>query len=112
MFQAPIDLPPTTADKIDSLTSEIEGLRYRADNVMATAEKGARGQLLTVAEAKDRGEALRTAVEAEEARGSQRHRRVHLLTRLLTFFVVIVIDFPIMLWLASSIFNVDWSALL
>jgi hypothetical protein len=106
-----MDLPPTTADKIDRLTAEIERLRYRADRIMETAEKGARGQLLTVAEAQTRGEALCAAIEAEEAAGSQRHRRVHTSTRLLTLIVVVIIDFPIMLWLASSIFNVDWSAL-
>lgn len=111
MFQAPTNLPATSADVVAELRAQISTLKYRADRVMETHIIGPRGQLLTVTEAKERAEKLREAIENEEANGSHRHRRVGLTAKLLVFGVVVVVDYPIMLWLASSVFNVDWSGL-
>lgn len=114
-FQAPLDRPPTIHDKITQKIpqkiTEMNQARDRAAAVPGTRVSGPRGQLLTVAEAKERAEAFRMVVELEEADGSERHRRVSLTSKVSLLLVVVVIDFPIMLWLAAAVFNVDWSSL-
>lgn len=112
MYKAPTSPPPTMAATIRSWEAEAEELRFKADEVLTQTVTGPRGQLLTVAEAKERAEKLREAVEAEEASNSQRHRRVPMTTKILTLVVVVVVDFPIMLCLASSVFKVDGGSLL
>lgn len=111
MFQAPISLPPTQADKIDDIRAQIDRLRHRSEAVMETGVSGTRGQLLTVREAKERADKLGGAIEQEEAEGSQRHHGVAVSTKLLILFVVVLVDFPLALWIASSVFNVDWGSL-
>ncbi len=101
-------LPPTPADSIDELAAQIKNLRYRAGRVMDTPVTGSRGQQLTVSEAQQRAKQLGDAIDAEEAQGSQRHRRVSRLAKALAVIVVVIVDFPIMLWLASLVFNVNW----
>ncbi|MGH3798171.1 MAG: hypothetical protein ACRDSP_25245 [Pseudonocardiaceae bacterium] len=103
-FHPPINLPPAT----DRLMAKINKLHYRAHRVMDTPVTGPRGQQLTVAEAKYRAKVLGDAIDAEEADGSQRHRGVSRTTKALALGVVAIVDFPIMLWLVSSVFNVDW----
>jgi hypothetical protein len=70
---------------------------------------GARGGLLTVAQAVDSTEELRTMVDHEDASGSLRHRLVNRFTKWAVWLVVVLVDFPIMLWACSSVFNVDWA---
>ena len=94
----------------DRLLARIRELRYLADRVMDDHVVGPHGQNLTVAEAHARAELLDGLIELEQVRGSLRHRRVNRLTRVLTLLTVTVVDLPIMLWLASSVFNVDWAA--
>jgi hypothetical protein len=108
-YNPPINLPPTPADSIEGLVTQIKGLRYRAERVLDTPVTGPRGQQLTLAEAQDRAKMLGDAIDTEEAHGSQRHRGVSRAAKVLILTVVAVIDFPIMLWLVSSVFNVDWS---
>ncbi len=108
MSQAPMNLPPTPADSIDGLAAQIKGLRYRAGRVMDIPVTGSRGQQLTVTEAQQRAKQLGDAIDNEEDQGSQRHRRVSRFATALAVIVVVIVDFPIMLWLASSVFNVDW----
>ena len=110
-FAAPLHLPPTADDAVDALAAQVNELRYLADHVMETPVVGPRGQNLTPAEALARAEQLGEAIDIEEAQGSLRHHRVSLRAKALMATAVVVVDFPIMLWLASSIFNVDWGAL-
>ncbi|MGH3910184.1 MAG: hypothetical protein ACRDRM_05070 [Pseudonocardiaceae bacterium] len=109
-FHPPINLPPTPADSIEGLVTQIKGLRYRADRVMDTPVTGPRGQQLTLAEAQRRAQVLGDVIDTEEAHGSQRHRGVSRGAKALVLGIVGVVDFPIMLWLVSSVFNVDWDA--
>lgn len=94
----------------DRLLARIQELRYLSARVMDDHVVGPHGQNLTVAEAHARADLLDGLIELEQVRGSLRHRRVNRLTRMLTLLTVTVVDFPIMLWLASSVFNVDWAA--
>ena len=98
-----------TAAVGDLIFARMENLRHLSAAVSTRIVTGPHGQNLTVAEARARADELDTRINAEESWGDQRHRRVALLTRLLTFLAVGVVDLPIMLWLASSVFNVDWS---
>lgn len=108
MPQAPMILPPTPADSIDGLEAQAKRLHFRAGRVMDTPVIGPRGQQLTVADAQQRAKQLGDMIDTEEAQGSQRHRRVSRLAKALAVSVVVIVDLPIMLWLASSVFNVDW----
>lgn len=87
----------------------IRDLRSRAVRAMDEIVVGPHGQNLTVNDALIRARHLDDQIGMEQVRGSLRHRRVNRLTRLLTLLTVAVVDLPIMLWLASSVFNVDWS---
>ncbi|MGH3915431.1 MAG: hypothetical protein ACRDTC_18790 [Pseudonocardiaceae bacterium] len=107
-FHPPVNLPPSPVDSIEGLVTQVKGLRYRAERVMDTPVTGPRGQQLTLAEAQRRAQLLGDAIDTEEAHGSQRHRGVSRTAKALILGVVGVVDLPIMLWLVSSVFNVDW----
>ncbi|MGH4023100.1 MAG: hypothetical protein ACRDRV_00775 [Pseudonocardiaceae bacterium] len=109
-FHPPVNLPPTPVDSIEGLLTQIRGLHYRAERVMDAPATGPRGQQLTVAEAQRRAQVLGDAIDTEEAHGSQRHRGVSRGVKALVLGIVGVVDFPIMLWLVSSVFNVNWAA--
>lgn len=109
-FHPPVNLPPTPVDSVEGLVTQIKGLRYRAERVMDTPVTGPRGQQLTLAEAQRRAQVLGDAIDTEEAHGSQRHRGVSRGVTVLVLGIVGVVDFPIMLWLVSSVFNVNWAA--
>jgi len=94
----------------DRLLARIRELRYLADRVLDDLVVGPHGQNLTVAQAQAKAELFDELIELEQAQGSLRHRRVNRLTRVLTLLTVTVVDLPIMLWLAGSLFNVDWTA--
>ncbi|MDS0134005.1 MULTISPECIES: hypothetical protein [unclassified Amycolatopsis] len=94
----------------DRLLARIRELRYLADRVLDDLVVGPHGQNLTVAQAQAKAELFDELIELEQAQGSLRHRRVNRLTRVLTLLTVTVVDLPIMLWLAGSVFNVDWTA--
>ncbi|MGH2616268.1 MAG: hypothetical protein ACRDJC_13570 [Thermomicrobiales bacterium] len=115
MVQVPLNLPPTPAEenaqRIAHLKAAIADLRKREEQILAAPIKGHRGQSFTVAKAKQWAGALAWAIASEDARGSERHRRVRLRNKLLVYPVVAVLDFPIMLLITASVFNVDWSAL-
>uniref|UniRef100_UPI002011F251 hypothetical protein n=1 Tax=Amycolatopsis lexingtonensis TaxID=218822 RepID=UPI002011F251 len=93
----------------DLLLARVQELTYRAARAMDGHVVGPHGQNLTVGEAQARAELIDRLIELEQLRGSLRHRRVGRVTRVLTLLTVTVVDLPIMLWLASSVFNVDWS---
>jgi len=109
MSQSPMTLPPTPAESIDWLEAQLSTLRYHAGRVMDTPVIGPRGQQLTVTQAQQRAQQIGDAIDSQEAQGSQRHRRVSRLATALALSVVVIIDFPIMLWLAASVFNVYWA---
>ncbi|HEX3784098.1 MAG TPA: hypothetical protein VHX38_30955 [Pseudonocardiaceae bacterium] len=95
-----------TADRI---LAQIQERRYLAGRVLDQIVIGPHGQNLTVAEARRRASELEEQIDTAQALGNHRHRRVSRLIRWLTFIAVAVVDLPIMLWLASSVFNVDWT---
>jgi hypothetical protein len=103
------DTESTTAAG-DRLLARIQELRYLSARVQEGYVVGPHGQNLTVAEACTRAAHLDDDIQMDQVRGSLRHRRVNRLTRVLTLLTVTVVDFPIMLWLATSVFNVDWAA--
>ena len=107
--QGPRKSPSRPLEVIDEMEAEIKELRHRAACVMDISMAGPRGQDLTVADARDRGEKLVEAINMEQAAGSQRHRRVPTFAKALVLLVVVVIDFPIIEWLCGSLLNVDWS---
>jgi hypothetical protein len=102
------EVPDGVSRAKDTLLARIRELRYLSARVLDEPVVGPHGQNLTVAEAQARAELLDQLIELEQVRGSLRHRRVNRLTRALSRLTVAVIDLPIMLWLASSVFNVDW----
>lgn len=93
----------------DELLVRIRHLHRRMERVADELVVGPHGQNLTVRSARAKERQLAARIEMEQVTGSLRHHRVRPMTRLLTILAVGVVDFPIMLWLASSVFNVDWS---
>ncbi len=91
------------------LGARIAELKLAADRVPRTPVIGPRGQFMTVYEAKHRAEVLTEQIDFDELRGSLRHYRVSKSAKVLTLLGLVVVDFPVMLWLASSVFNVDWT---
>lgn len=91
------------------LAVRIEQLRAMADAVVDRQVIGPRGHVLTISEVQQRAHWAAERVDMDEVRGSRRHFRVSRSAKLLSLGLVVVVDFPIMLWLASSVFNVDWS---
>jgi hypothetical protein len=71
--------------------------------------RGPRGQYMTRREARERHDFVKAKIDAAEAGGSLKHRTVTRSTKALTLLFLTVIDFPVMLWLVSSVFNVDWA---
>jgi hypothetical protein len=98
-----------TSEAGDRILARIQELHYLAARTGDTIVIGPHGQNLTVAKALSRAEQLDAQIEMDQLEGSLRHRKVRLLTKLLTLLAVAVVDLPIMLWLASSVFNVDWA---
>jgi uncharacterized membrane protein len=96
------------AGTCDKLTERAAGLRRAAGEVMEAWVTGPRGGLLTVTETKTHSEHLAQRLDAEEAAGNLRHRLVPARTKRIIRMLVVALDFPIMLWFASSVFNVDW----
>jgi hypothetical protein len=112
MFQAPLDLPPGKAERISELRARIKLVKGLEDAVSERLVPGPRGEAVTVREARERAAEYRVNIDSEVAGGSRRHHRVSRLSRIVVYALVAVIDFPIMLFVTSSVFNVDWSALL
>ena len=71
--------------------------------------RGPRGQQMSFREAEERHEFLKNKIDADEVGGSLRHRIVGTPTKVVTLIFLALIDFPVMLWLVSSVFNVDWT---
>jgi hypothetical protein len=80
-----------------------------AERVMSSSVTGPRKQQITVAAAQAKSVELLNRIDFEEARNSLRHRIVSKPVKLLTMGGLVVIDFPVMLYLSGSVFNVDWS---
>jgi hypothetical protein len=98
----------TTAgiERLNALIAEEE---RSAGRIMEDPVRGPRKQQMTLAGAVVKEAELANRIELEEGRGSQRHRIVGRVTKIVSLVFLVVIDFPLMLWLASSLFNVDWS---
>jgi protein-S-isoprenylcysteine O-methyltransferase Ste14 len=71
--------------------------------------RGPRGEYMTRREARERHDFLKTRIDADEVGHSLRHRTVPRSTLALTLIFLVLIDFPVMLWLVSAVFNVDWA---
>jgi hypothetical protein len=95
---------------IERLNAMIEEEQRAAARIMDTPVKGPRGQQMTLTDAATRAVEIGNRIDLDEARSSLRHRTVGRSTKLLTVAFLAVIDLPIMLWLSSSVFNVDWAA--
>lgn len=104
---APIEYSPTPGPA-DQLRARIWELMYKASREMDTSVTGARGQELTVTAAAEHIQMIDTQIQMDEVRGSKRHRRVSPTAKTSSILFLGFIDFPVMLWLASSVFNVDW----
>lgn len=123
VYEEPINLPalPRERPARNRITAKAEGLceqhdvraeefRYDAERILDQPVRGVRGGVLTLAGAMAAGDEIRMMIDHEESGGSLRHRAVSRATKWMVWVVVIVVDFPIMTWASSSIFNVDWSA--
>jgi len=93
-------------ERLNALIAEEE---RAAGRIMEDPVRGPRKQQMTLAGAVVKEAELANRIELEEGRGSQRHRIVGRVTKIVSLIFLVVIDFPLMLWLASSLFNVDWS---
>jgi len=94
---------------IERLSALIAEEERAASRIMESPVRGPRKQQMTLAGAVVKEAELANHIELEEGRGSQRHRIVGRATKIVSLLFLVVIDFPLMLWLASSLFNVDWS---
>jgi hypothetical protein len=92
------------------LEEEIRKCRAAIERIPHEPVRGPRGQYLTRREARERYEFVKTKVDAAEAGGSLEHHTVDRSVKVLLLLVVALFDLPVMLWLVSSVFNVDWSA--
>jgi hypothetical protein len=85
----------------------LDGLEHQIAEIAVTPVVLPDGRTMTVAAAQQWADAQGTDIACAEAAGSLRHRTVPRVLRVVTFLLVGVVDAPIMLWLASSVFNVD-----
>jgi hypothetical protein len=99
----------TAAVVADELLVRIQHLHRGIERVADELVIGPHGQNLTVRAARAKERQLTARIEMEQVTGSLRHHQVRPLSRLLATVTVAVVDFPIMLWLTSSVFNVDWA---
>jgi hypothetical protein len=97
------------ADMYDRHRARAEALRERAKGVPNTMVRSARGGPITVARAGEHAEEIQTLIEHEGASGNLRHRLVSPFTKWSVWLIVVLVDFPIMLWACSSVFNVNWA---
>jgi hypothetical protein len=97
------------ADMYDKHRARADALREEAKGVPDTLVHSARGGAITVARAGAHAEEIHTLIEHEGANGSLRHRLVGRFTKWSLWLIVVLVDFPIMLWACSSVFNVDWA---
>ncbi len=91
------------------LDEEIRRCRAAIDRIPDEPVRGPRGQYLTRREAGERYEFLKTKIDMAEAGGSLKHHTVDRSVKVLTLLIVALLDLPVMLWLVSAVFNVDWS---
>lgn len=103
-----------TNDATDRLVSQIEEEDRNASRIPTTPIIGPRGQHMTVTDAADEVQRITTIIslgedQVDEHRNSLRHRRVPPWMKIATLIGVVVIDYPLMLWVASSVFNVNWA---
>ncbi|MGQ0840443.1 hypothetical protein [Actinokineospora sp.] len=98
------------AGSLKRIRARIHELQYVAGRVLDTPVIGPRGQHFTVREAMERAVVVTSSIDMAEIRGSLRHRVVSAKLKLLSLVSLVVVDFPLMLWLTSSVFNVDWTA--
>jgi hypothetical protein len=94
---------------VGRLTAMIAEERRAIERIMDSPVRGARKQYLTVADALVKITELINRIDLDEAARSLRHRVVKRSTKIFTIVFLAVIDFPLMLWLSSSVFNVDWA---
>ncbi len=94
---------------IEQLRDLIEEKRREAARIPEEPVLGPDGEHLTRREAEEQASFLRAKIYGEKNRGSIRHRTVKTRTTFLSLLFLVLIDFPIMLWLVSAVFNVNWS---
>lgn len=98
-----------TPTMVDRLLAGVRELLYKASREMDTTVIGSRGEKLKAHEAEERANMLFQQIQMdEEVRKSRRHRPAPRLAKISALIFLVVIDFPIMLWLVSSVVNVNW----
>ena len=102
----PTEGGPAGAEQIRNL---IRRRQLQAKRIPDEAVRGPRDQHMTRKEAEEQAHLLKTRIDADEIAGSLRHRTVGRRTKVLSLVFLVLIDFPVMLWLVSSVFNVDWA---
>jgi hypothetical protein len=109
-----IPTPRVISDGEHRLIARIQEQERLASRIDDTVVIGPRKQAITVHEAKDEVTRLKSIISLDEDRfaeqhNSLRHRLVPRWMKTLTLAIVIFVDYPIMLYMSASIFDVDWS---
>lgn len=106
--------PWAISDGEHRLIARIQEQERLATRVDDTVVRGPRKQSITVREAKGEVARLKSIISLDEDRfaeqhNSLRHRLVPDWMKNLILAIVIFVDYPIMLYMSASIFDVDWS---
>lgn len=100
---------PETTRTAARLQTNIDDIQREAAAVDTSVIEDPRGQYVPLTEGEEHRAALDNKIVCEIGRGSLRHHTVEKWVKVVTLLFLVVIDFPVMLWLASSVFNVDWT---
>jgi protein-S-isoprenylcysteine O-methyltransferase Ste14 len=96
-------------DSIHRLNAVIAELEARLARIPHELVRGPRGQLLRRWRARERAEEQSARIDLDDDRGSRRHRLVRLPIKIITFMLLIFVDYPVMLFVTGSVFDVNWS---
>jgi uncharacterized membrane protein len=96
-------------ERLQHLRLAIRSKKREIERLPDELVRGPRGQQITRREAGERSRVAKTIIDVDEVHRSLRHRTVSRWTKVLSLTFLVLIDFPVMLWLVSSVFNVDWS---
>lgn len=95
------------AEEIERFQRAAASLRDEAELHLLDSVRGPRGERITLAAALEQEEALRSKVEVAVSLEDHRHDRSRPWQRRIVLLAP-VLDFPLFLWFASSVFNVPW----
>lgn len=98
-----------TAEQTDHLHATAANLRNEVDLIMKDSVRGPRGERTSLTEALEQEDALRQKVDVAVSLGDRRHDRANP-WQSRSIKAAPVLDFPLFLWFASSVFNVPWQS--